>query len=204
LEENQEKGYSNIFSAGSGSQIERLTTIFEEINPSISFDSIHVELRSGFIDHQLKIAIYTDHQLFEKHLRYKTRKKYTKSKALTLRELETLQPGDYVTHIDYGIGRFVGLDKITIKEFAIFLPEYDTKFKNFIDFFSICPVCKRKNHFNYLKKFFYSRNEESIRLKDTLLFMIDQLNDLDDFYSKNIEIGIPCCKCFEQLFGVKN
>ena len=114
LEENQEKGYSNIFSAGSGSQIERLTTIFEEINPSISFDSIHVELRSGFIDHQLKIAIYTDHQLFEKHLRYKTRKKFTKSKALTLRELETLQPGDYVTHIDYGIGRFVGLDKITI------------------------------------------------------------------------------------------
>ncbi len=114
LEENQEKGYKNIFSAGSESQIERLTTIFEEINPYISFDSIPLEMRSGFIDHQAKIAIYTDHQLFEKFHRYKTRKKYTKSKALTLRELETLQPGDYVTHIDYGIGRFVGLDKINI------------------------------------------------------------------------------------------
>jgi len=96
------------------------------------------------------------------------------------------------------------LDKISIKEFAIFLPEYDEKFKNFIDFFSICPVCKRKLHFNYLKKFFYSRNEESIRLKDTLLYLIDESNDFDDLYQQNIEFGIPCCKCYEQLFGVHN
>lgn len=97
------------------------------------------------------------------------------------------------------------LDKISkIKEFAIFLPEYDAKFKNFIDFFSLCPICHRKNHFNYLKKFFYSRNEESIRLKDALLSLIEESNDFDELYHNNIEIGIPCCKCFEQLFGVKN
>lgn len=96
------------------------------------------------------------------------------------------------------------LDNISIKEFAIFLPEYDEKFKNFIDFFSICPICHRKNHFNYLKKFFYSRNEDLIRLKDTLLYLIEESNDFDELYSNNIEIGIPCCKCFENLFGVKN
>jgi transcription-repair coupling factor (superfamily II helicase) len=114
LEENQEKGYINIFSAGSENQIERLTSIFEEINPHVSFESIHTEFRSGFIDHQLKVALYTDHQLFERFHRYKSKPKFTKSKSLTLRELQTLQPGDYVTHIDYGIGRFVGLDKIEI------------------------------------------------------------------------------------------
>jgi transcription-repair coupling factor (superfamily II helicase) len=114
LEENQEKGYVNIVSAGSESQIERLTSIFEEINPYVSFRTIPVELRSGFIDHQMKVALYTDHQLFERYHRYSSKQKYSKSKALTLRELQTLQPGDYVTHIDYGIGRFVGLDKIEI------------------------------------------------------------------------------------------
>lgn len=114
FEENQDKGYQNIFSAGSESQIERLTSIFEEINPFVTFKSIPVELRSGFVDHHLKIALYTDHQLFERYHRYQTKTKYTKSKALTLRELQTLQPGDYVTHIDYGIGRFVGLDKVKI------------------------------------------------------------------------------------------
>jgi len=114
FEENQEKGYQNIFSAGSESQIDRLNSIFEEINPYISFKSLPVELRGGFIDHQLKIALYTDHQLFERYHRYQTKTKYTKSKALTLRELQNLQPGDYVTHIDYGIGRFVGLDIVTI------------------------------------------------------------------------------------------
>lgn len=96
------------------------------------------------------------------------------------------------------------LDKISIKDFAIFLPEYDAKFKNFIDFFSLCPVCKRKLHFNYLKKFYYNKNEDSKRLKDTLLSLIDESNDFDEFYHHNIEIGIPCCKCFEELFGVKN
>jgi transcription-repair coupling factor (superfamily II helicase) len=114
LEENQEKGYVNYVSAGSESQIERLTSIFEEINPYVSFRTIPVELRSGYIDHHMKIALYTDHQLFERYHRYSTKQKYTRSKALTLRELQTLQPGDYVTHIDYGIGRFVGLDKVEI------------------------------------------------------------------------------------------
>jgi len=94
------------------------------------------------------------------------------------------------------------LDKVTkIKEFSIFLPEYDTKFKDFINFFSICPLCKRKLHFNYLKKFFYTKNRDLIKLRDTLLELIDQSLDFSDIYYNDIEIGIPCCKCFEQLFG---
>jgi transcription-repair coupling factor (superfamily II helicase) len=111
---NQTKGFTNIISSDSENQINRLITIFEEINPQVDFKSIDIELRSGFIDELCKIALYTDHQLFDRFHRYKTRRKYSKSKAITLRELKSLQPGDYVTHIDYGIGRFVGLDKISI------------------------------------------------------------------------------------------
>lgn len=114
LLENQDKGYTNIISSDSESQINRLTTIFEEINPYVRFESIPVELRNGFIDDLGKIALYTDHQLFDRFHKYKTKRKYSKSRSITLRELQTLQPGDYVTHIDYGIGRFVGLDKILI------------------------------------------------------------------------------------------
>ncbi len=114
LLDNQEKGYKNIISSDSESQINRLSTIFEEINPLVRFESIPVELRNGFIDDLSKIALYTDHQLFDRFHKYKTKRKYSKSRSITLRELQTLQPGDYVTHIDYGIGRFVGLDKITV------------------------------------------------------------------------------------------
>jgi transcription-repair coupling factor (superfamily II helicase) len=114
LLDNQEKGYNNIISSDSESQINRLSTIFEEINPLVRFESIPVELRNGFIDDLSKIALYTDHQLFDRFHKYKTKRKYSKSRSITLRELQTLQPGDYVTHIDYGIGRFVGLDKISV------------------------------------------------------------------------------------------
>ena len=114
LLENQEKGYTNIISSDSENQINRLTTIFEEIDPHIHFTSLPVELRNGFMDDNCKIALYTDHQLFDRFHKYKVRRKYSKSKSITLRELQTMAPGDYVTHIDYGIGRFVGLDKILV------------------------------------------------------------------------------------------
>ncbi|MCH8319246.1 MAG: hypothetical protein IIA88_12275, partial [Bacteroidetes bacterium] len=60
------------------------------------------------------IACYTDHQIFDRFYKHKTRAKHTKSKVLTLKELKTLQPGDFVTHIDHGIGRFAGLDMIEV------------------------------------------------------------------------------------------
>ncbi|MCK5704552.1 MAG: DEAD/DEAH box helicase, partial [Cyclobacteriaceae bacterium] len=100
--------------ADSFAQIDRLTSIFEEIDPELKFDSLNISLRNGFIDHDNKTICYTDHQLFERYHKYKSGKKYSKSKALTLNELKSLQTGDYVTHIDHGVGRFVGLDKIEV------------------------------------------------------------------------------------------
>lgn len=112
LLENQDKNLVNIISSDSANQLDRLTNIFQEIDPFIKFQGLPVSIRGGFVDNTLQVACYTDHQIFERFHRYKTKDKQSKSKALTLRELKTLQPGDFVTHIDHGVGRFAGLDKV--------------------------------------------------------------------------------------------
>jgi len=114
LVDHLEKNYKIIIAADSFIQINRLTAIFEEINHKLTFNTLNISLRNGFIDHENKTVCYTDHQLFERYHKFKSGQKYSKSKALTLNELKSLQTGDYVTHIDYGVGRFVGLDKIDI------------------------------------------------------------------------------------------
>jgi transcription-repair coupling factor (superfamily II helicase) len=112
LHENQNKSIANIIVSDSFRQIERLKTIFTELDPFLKTQSFNISLREGFIDHNLKLACYTDHQIFERFHRYKTKERFSKSKAITLKELQMLKPGDYVTHIDYGVGRFAGLEKV--------------------------------------------------------------------------------------------
>lgn len=88
LIDNQQKSITNIIAAESEKQIERLTSIFEEIDPFVKFQSLSIGLRQGFIDHTLKIACYTDHQLFDRYHRYKSKSTHSKSTALTLKELD--------------------------------------------------------------------------------------------------------------------
>jgi transcription-repair coupling factor (superfamily II helicase) len=111
LIEHQAQGYTNFIAADVPKQLDRLQEIFEEIHPELAFKPMQFALRQGYVDQTLKITCYTDHQIFERFHRYRAREKFSKSKALTLRELHTLQPGDFVTHIDYGIGKFAGLEK---------------------------------------------------------------------------------------------
>lgn len=112
LDEFQSKGYTKIIAADSMQQLERLQTIFEEVDPLLNFDQLNAGLRAGFIDEQMQLLCYTDHQVFDRFHRYKIKEKHSKSKALTLKELKTLQPGDYVVHIDHGVGRFAGMDTV--------------------------------------------------------------------------------------------
>jgi len=111
MTELQMKGYGNFISAEQQKQLERLQGVFDEIQPGLRFTPLTFSVREGFVDHQLKICCYTDHQIFERFYRYRAKEKFTKKKALTFRELQTLQPGDFVTHIDYGIAKFAGLEK---------------------------------------------------------------------------------------------
>jgi transcription-repair coupling factor (superfamily II helicase) len=111
LYDQQVQGYSNFIAADMPKQLERLKGIFEEINMQLAFQPLDFALRQGFVDHNMKLICYTDHQIFERFHRYRAKEKFTKSKALTLRELQALQPGDFVTHIDHGVAKFAGLEK---------------------------------------------------------------------------------------------
>ena len=114
VKENQSNQITTLITSDSLKQLNRLDSIFNEIDPQTKFQSLEISLRGGFIDELTKIACYTDHQIFDRYHRFKVRDKFSKSKALTLKELKALQTGDFVTHIDYGIGRFVGLEKIVV------------------------------------------------------------------------------------------
>ena len=118
LRANSLKDYKNILLTDNPKQSERLNSIIEDIQqkdtsqPPISFFTIYFSIHEGFIEKDLRIACYTDHQIFERHHRYLLRDGYVSKEALTIKELYNLRPGDYVTHIDHGIGRFDGLEKI--------------------------------------------------------------------------------------------
>jgi transcription-repair coupling factor (superfamily II helicase) len=111
IQQNSLKLNHTYISCDSVRQSQRLRLIFDEINPNVHFTELSIALRAGFEDEQNHIVCYTDHQIFERYHRYQAKEKYTKAKAMTLKELRELKVGDYVTHIDYGIGRFAGLEK---------------------------------------------------------------------------------------------
>ena len=114
LNGNTKRGVDNYLFTDNVKQIERFYAIFEDLDAQVKFHPIPIAIHQGFIDPVLKVACYTDHQIFERFHRYKLRQGFTKDQALNLRMLRELQPGDYVTHIDHGIGRFSGLEKINI------------------------------------------------------------------------------------------
>ncbi|MFM2251630.1 MAG: hypothetical protein RLZZ358_2560 [Bacteroidota bacterium] len=114
LGDNEKAGYLNLITAENEKQIDRLQGIFQELDPTLQVQSMLLSLREGFVDKQAKLVCYTDHQLFERFHRYKSKSKSTASKALTLKEIKALHPGDYVVHVDYGVGRFAGLEKVDV------------------------------------------------------------------------------------------
>ncbi|EKF54183.1 transcription-repair coupling factor [Galbibacter marinus] len=115
LNENHHKGYTNYIYCTSEQQAKRFKDIFEDIGKQVHYQTIVGTLYQGFIDHDLKIACYTDHQIFERYHKFYLKNGYAKKQAITLRELTNLEIGDYVTHIDHGIGRFGGLQKIQVE-----------------------------------------------------------------------------------------
>ncbi len=118
---NTRKGYSNIILADNVKQQERILSIIDDVRKKnllkeaeLSFQVVLCTLHEGFIDHDLKIAFYTDHQIFDRYHRYRGKKIYSRNQAITLKELYALKPGDFVTHIDHGIGKFAGLETIEV------------------------------------------------------------------------------------------
>lgn len=103
----------NLF-AENPKQLERLYTIFNDLKEEIHFNPIATSIHEGFIDEDLQLVCYTDHEIFQRYHKYKVKQAYNKNKALTLRSLRELQPGDFVTHIDHGVGVYSGLQKLEV------------------------------------------------------------------------------------------
>ena len=116
LNQNTVKGYTNYIFCASDQQAKRFEDIFADAKVDVTqFETVVFPLYQGFIDHQSKHICYTDHQVFERYHKFSLKNGYAKKQAITLKELTNLVVGDYVTHIDHGIGKFGGLQKIEVE-----------------------------------------------------------------------------------------
>jgi len=112
LQEFEKAKYNIFIFAENPKQLERLHIIFTDLKAEIQVTPIAVSIHEGFIDEDNKVVCYTDHQIFQRYHKYKVKQAFSKNKALTLKTLRELQPGDYVSHIDHGVGVYSGLQKI--------------------------------------------------------------------------------------------
>ena len=116
IAEHKEEGYRVIVFSESSKQLSRIQAILNDINHNEEshrdFETETIAIHGGFIDEDLKVCCYTDHQIFERYHRFHLRDNFSTKQAITLKDLYELKPGDYVTHIDHGIGRFDGLETI--------------------------------------------------------------------------------------------
>lgn len=121
LSDNHFNGIKNYLFCSNEGQAKRFHDIFQSLDEANhesvrkQYDTITLPLFQGFIDEELQIACYTDHQIFERYHKFSLKNGHSKKQTITLKELTTLAVGDYVTHIDHGIGRFGGLQKIQVE-----------------------------------------------------------------------------------------
>ena len=114
LKEKKEAGFEVMILSDSEKQIERLNDIFREVDPTVSFRPVLKTLHEGFIDNKLKICMYTDHEIFERYHKFQIHDRYSKKESISIKELSGLNPGDYIVHVDHGIGVFGGLETLDI------------------------------------------------------------------------------------------
>ena len=114
LNNNSDKGFKNIIFCSNENQAKRFHDIFQEMEVNVKYKTIIKPIYKGFEDEEAKISFFTDHQIFERYHKYKLRNNYSNFQNLSLKEINKLNKGDYVTHIDHGIGKFAGLLKIKI------------------------------------------------------------------------------------------
>ena len=114
LNRNHNNGFTNYICCVSEQQAKRFHDIFDDMDTVVHYKTIVLSLYQGFIDTTNKLVCYTDHQIFERYHKFSLKNGYAKKQAITIKELTNLEIGDYVTHIDHGIGKFAGLQKIDV------------------------------------------------------------------------------------------
>ncbi len=110
-----ERGYQTYIASKNMAQVERLQNIFHQIGyKGLDVESVPLAIHSGFVDHDLKLRLFTDHQLFDRYQRYKIKDEIKRDEQMTIAELNELKLGDYVVHYDHGVAKFGGLVKMEI------------------------------------------------------------------------------------------
>ena len=115
LNEYHKAGFTNYIFCANEQQAQRFHDIFDDAEQEVHYETIVFPLYQGFIDVDTKLVCYTDHQIFERYHKFKLKNGYAKKQAISLQELNKLEIGDYVTHMDHGIGKFGGLQKIDVE-----------------------------------------------------------------------------------------
>ncbi|MGI0105364.1 transcription-repair coupling factor [Salinimicrobium sp. WS361] len=113
--ENSEDGFTNYIFCVSEQQAKRFHDIFDDVDQEVKYKTVVLSMYQGFVAEGQKMVCYTDHQIFERYHKFHLKNGYAKKQAITLKELTNLEVGDYVTHIDHGIGKFGGLQKIDVE-----------------------------------------------------------------------------------------
>lgn len=107
-------GYKNFILSATGQQMERFISIFEDMGREVAYQPMLLQLHEGFVDEDNKLCCYTDHQIFERYHKFRLKNQHSKKETISLKELTSLQSGDFVTHIDHGIGKYAGLQKLEV------------------------------------------------------------------------------------------
>ncbi len=115
LNEKHEAGYTNYIFCSTEQQAQRFHDIFDQMEETVHYQTLVFPIYQGFVEQDLKLVCYSDHQIFERYHKFHLKNGYAKKQAITLKELNKLEIGDYVTHIDHGIGKFGGLQKIEVE-----------------------------------------------------------------------------------------
>jgi transcription-repair coupling factor (superfamily II helicase) len=182
------EGYTVVIIAANSNQIERLHNIFNSVSKeNIQFLSVNTSIYEGFIDKKTKICCYTDHQIFQRYHRYRIRGEVSKSNMLTLQELTNLNVGDYIVHIDHGIGIFGGLVKTEVngKTQEVIRLTYKDGDTIFVRLQNLHKVSKYRGHENTLPTIHKPGSGVWNRLKQTAKKKIkDIAADLIILYAK--------------------
>ena len=115
LNEYHKAGFKNYIFCANEQQAKRFHDIFDDSDQKVHYETLVLPLYQGFIDVDQKLVCYTDHQIFERYHKFRLKNGYAKKQAITLQEINKLEIGDYVTHMDHGIGKFGGLQKIDVQ-----------------------------------------------------------------------------------------
>ncbi|MDG1196269.1 MAG: transcription-repair coupling factor [Polaribacter sp.] len=115
LNEHHLAGFTNYIFCANEQQAKRFHDIFDDAEQEVHYETVVFPLYQGFLDINNKLLCYTDHEIFERYHKFRLKNGYAKKQAITLQELNKLEIGDYVTHMDHGIGKFGGLQKIDVQ-----------------------------------------------------------------------------------------